>query len=289
MASPASPPTRSQTADKAPLFGALVPYRQHTEIKLTQLIATLHGVAPSCVIGDWSGPFTTPPADKLGTGMLSIDGAALSLLNVNQPLPHQVFDVGRIPNALLPDPAERLRDHRAHVVVVKAGKPVGRAASIAAARAATLLSCAAAILTGAEAFKWEDANNFVPVSLLQLSASMLARADGLSVEAWVRVLAVRVEGGKGMAGSYGLWAFGLPEIEFAPSELPIPYLMSRTHMVSDFLLRSTRPIANGHTIDVDGENVFKVETVERGFFTARPALRLSWLAASPRHLGPAKS
>ena len=65
--------------------------------------------------------------------------------------------------------------------------------------------------------------------------------------------------------------------------------MSRTYMVSDFVLRLTQPIANGHTIDVDGENVFKVETLEHGYFTKSPALRLSWLSASLRHLGPAKS
>jgi hypothetical protein len=108
------------------------------------------------------------------------------------------------------------------------------------------------------------------------------------VPVWVRFLAGRMHG-QLMAGSYGLWAFDLPEIEYAPTDLPIHFLIPHTFMTSDFPLRSTDPINNGDTIDVDGENVFEVETLERGFFTKGRALRLSWLEASSRRFSRAKS
>jgi hypothetical protein len=100
------------------------------------------------------------------TGMLSIDGVSLTLLNVDRAMSPEFFASGPLPNQLLPNAPERLRDHQAHVSVLKAGKPVGRAASIATARAVTLLTWAVAVVTQAEAFKWEDANNVIPVSEL---------------------------------------------------------------------------------------------------------------------------
>jgi hypothetical protein len=288
MMSPTTSP--SQTAARAPGFTAIIPYRRYAEITLTQLITALRSIAPGSVMGDWAGPFTAPPTDALGTGMLSIDGVSLTLLNVDRAMPPEFFVSDPIPNQLLPNAPEKLRDHRAHVAVMKAGKPVGRAASIATARAVTLLTWAVAVVVQAEAFKWDDANNVVPVSELQRLAPMLRSAGGRAVPVWVRFLAGRTHGQqKIMAGTYGLWAFDLPEIEYAPTDLPIRYLTPHTYMVSDFLLRSTNPIGNGDTIDVDGESVFRVETLERGFFTKGPALRLSWLEASSRRLGRAKS
>ena len=165
--------SQSQAAAPKPQFSATVICSRHTEIRLTQLIAALRTIAPSSVMGDWTGPFSTPPADALGTGMISIDGIPLSLLEVNQPLPPEFFDTGSIPNHLMPNPLQQLRNHRAHVYVTPAKLPEGRGAAIATARAVTLLIWAVAVVTQAEAFKWTDANNIVPVSLLQKCAPVL--------------------------------------------------------------------------------------------------------------------
>jgi Domain of unknown function (DUF4261) len=279
MASPARAP--SPATARVPQFSAVVVCGRYTEIKLTQLIAALRTIAPASVIGDWAGPFKTPPTDALGTDMLSVDGISLTLLNVNVPLPAAFFDPGPIPNQLMPDAAARLRNHQAHVLVMPAAKPVGRAAAIAAARAVTLLTWAVAVVAQAEAVKWADANNVVPVGLLQAYADKLLPAGGMAVPVWTRILAGRAHGQqKIMAGSYGLWAFGLPEIEYAPTDLPIQYLIPHAYMVCDMLLRSNRPVNNNETIDVDGENAFQVETLKQGFFVQGPALRLGWLRAN---------
>jgi hypothetical protein len=279
MASSAT--SQPQTTALKPQYSATVICGRYTEIRLTQLIAALRTIAPSSVMGDWSEPFRAPPTDTLGTDVISIDGISLTLLNVDKPLPSPFFDTGPIPNHLMPSPLPQLRNHRAHVSVMPAGRPEGRVASIATARAVTLLTWAVAIVTQAEAFKWTDANNLAPVSLLQKCAAKLLPAGGMAVPVWARILAGRAHGQqKIIAGSYGLWVFGLPEIEYAPTDLSINYLVPHAYMVCDYLLRSDKAVGQNDTIDVDGENVFGVETLNHGFFGKTPALRLSWLKTS---------
>jgi hypothetical protein len=274
--------SRSQAAALKPQFGATVICDRRTAIRLTQLIAALRTIAPSSAMGDWQGPFTTRPSDAYGTGMLSIDGVPLILLEINAPLPPPFFNTGAIPNHLMPDPLRELRHHRAHVFVMPAREPQGRVAEIATARAVTLLAWAVALVTGAEAFKWTDANNFAPVALLQDCAPDLSRAGGMAMPAWVRILAGRAHGQQVIAGSYGLWAFGLPEIEYAPTDLPMHYLVPHAYAVCAFLLRPKKPVRLHEVrpddiIDVDGQNAFKVETLAHGSFGKAPALRLSRL------------
>ncbi|MGA7804398.1 MAG: hypothetical protein WCB02_07190 [Bradyrhizobium sp.] len=215
--------------------------------------------------------------------MISIDGVPLSLLEIGAPLPAPFFNTGAIPNHLMPDPWQELRDHRAHVFVMPAQEPDGRVAAVATARAVTLLGWAIALVTGAEAIKWTDANNFVPVSRLQDCAPELVPARGLAIPAWIRILAARVHGQqKIIAGSYGLWAFGLPEIEYAPTDLPMHYLVPHAYAVCAFLLRQKKSVRSDEgrhpdAIDVDGVNAFAVETLAHGSFGKTPALRLTRL------------
>ena len=103
----------------------------------------------------------------------------------------------------------------------------------------------------------------------------------IAVPLWIRVLAGRAHGQKKIiAGSYGLWAFGLTDIEYAPTDLSIHYLIPHAHMVCDHIIRTDKAVKHDDTIDIDGENVFRIEALKHGFFGGSPALRLSWLAAS---------
>jgi hypothetical protein len=104
----------------------------------------------------------------------------------------------------------------------------------------------------------------------------------MAIPIWVRILAGRAHGQqKLIAGSYGLWAFGIPEIEYAPTELRLEYLVMRAYEISRYLLTSRLPITNGDTIGGDdGSESFRIETLKPGFFTRGEALRLSQLSAS---------
>jgi len=86
MTSPVT--SQSQATARAPQFSATVVYDHYREIRLTQLIAALKTIAPSSVLGDWSGSFAVPPSDALGTDVVSLDGISLTLLNVDKALPH---------------------------------------------------------------------------------------------------------------------------------------------------------------------------------------------------------
>jgi uncharacterized protein DUF4261 len=278
-AAPPPPTGGAQGTERKPLFSSIVFCNRASDLTLTRLAAALHDIAPSSVLGDWSGPFKEPPADALGTGMLSIDGVSLSALAIAAPVPRQEFDRDLIPSRFPPDVAERLRNHRAHVMVVAPRKPVGRAASIATARAATLLTSAIARVTGAEVFKWADSRNVLPASLLRDGASALLPAGGKAVPAWVRLFIEQDSHGKTVVGTYGLWAFGLPEIEYAPTDLPVGYLGPHAWGVCGYLLASDKPINNGENIAVEGGDPFRIETLERGRFVALPTLRLTRLDA----------
>ena len=274
-----SPATK--TAAPEPQYSATVIYGSYSEIRLTQLIAALRRVAPSSVVGDWLGPVRTPPTDALGTDMISVDGISLTVLNVDKALPAPFFDTGPVPNQLMPNPRQLLHNHRAYVSVMPAQLPQDGPSAVATARAVTLLAWAVAIVTRAEALKWTDANNFIPVSVLKGCAAMLSPVGGTAVPIWVRILAGRAHGQqKIIAGSCGLWAFGLPEIEYAPTDLPLEYLLPHAYSVCLHMFRSDYDVKNNDTIDADGKNVFKVEAIKHGFFGKAPALRLSWLAAS---------
>jgi hypothetical protein len=275
------PISQSKTVERQPQYSATVVCDRYTEITLTSLIAALRSVAPSSVMGDWQGPFTTPPTDALGTGMISIDGVSLTLLSVDQPLPPPFFDTGPIPNQLMPDPLQQLRNHRAHVSVMPTQPPQDGPTALATAHAVTLLTLAVAIVTRAEAIKWTDSSNFVPVSLLQGCAATLSPAGGMALPVWIRFLAGRAHGEQNIiAGTYGLWAFGVPEIEYAPTDLPLHYLLPHAYAVCEQIFRTGNGVKDGDTLDVDGKNVFKIEALQHGFFGKTRALRLSWIAAS---------
>lgn len=283
----------AQPVAREPTFGTRIPYRRHIQISLTDLYATLRAVAPSATLGDWKGPFTALPENELDPQMLSIDGVPLVLMNGAVPLPPAILDPGYLPNAMYPDAANRLRDHQAHAVVLPARRAADRPEWVATARAVTLLTWAIAKVTQAEAFKWEDANNFATVSALEACGPQLLAADGMAIPIWVRILCGRAHGQqKLIAGSYGLWAFGLPEIEFAPTDYPLDYLITRAYAVSWYLLTSNVSVKDGDTIRAsDGSDSFRAERLEHGFFGPAVALRLSILSASGQQTAdlPAKA
>jgi hypothetical protein len=273
---------QSQAAGGAASYSATVICGRYTDIKLTNLVAALRTVAPSSVIGDWAGPFKSPPTDALGTGMLSIDGVGLTLLNVDKPLPPPFFDTGPVPSQLMPNPLQQLRNHRAHVSVMPAQIPQDGPSAVATARAVTQLAMAVAAVTGAEAVRWTDSNNFVPASVLMRAAPMLAPAGSAASAIWIRIMVGRSHDDprKLIAGSHGLWIFGLREIEYAPIDMSVQELVPHAWSVCDQIFRSNNNVKPGDTIDVDRKSVFKVGAIERGFFGVGPALQLSWLADS---------
>ncbi|MGJ4931620.1 DUF4261 domain-containing protein [Bradyrhizobium sp. HKCCYLS2038] len=270
-----------QAAAGSPQYSAIVICNRYTEIKLAELVDALRAVAPSSKIGDWIGPFDGRDIEAFGSDMISIDGVQMTLLSLDQPLPPPFFDIGPVPSQLMPNPLQQLRGQRAHVSIVPAALPQNGPSAVATARAVSLLALAVAIVTQAEAVKWIDSNNFVSVALLRGCAARLAVLGGTAVPFWIRIFAGRAhDQQKIIAGSYGLWSFGLDEIEYAPIAMSIEELVPHAWSVCEYVMSSEKAVKDDDTIDVDQKNVFKLDVIANGFFGTGRNLRLSWLAPS---------
>lgn len=120
-------------------------------LTLANLYDSVKSIAPSCTLGDWSGPLHSPLSDDRPLNMLSVDGVRLALLIMDNPLPADALQTGPCPNLLMLDAKQKLANHRAHMLVVPADRPMSREERIATARSVTLLAWAAALAAGAEA------------------------------------------------------------------------------------------------------------------------------------------
>lgn len=266
---------------KTAQFSGCVIAHDSVQIRLPQLEIALRSIAPQARLGDWSGSFSAPVTEANGIDMLSVDGVPLTLLPVNTALPPDYLSPGGMPNYIMTiDMSRRLLANKAHVMVMPARAPASLADKIATARAVTLLAWAVAKLVKAEAFKWTDANQVVPLNILELRAEELLPRRGTAIPAWVRLLAgVTPPDAQGRrmtrVGSYGLWAFGLPEIEYEPLALGTDYLFPHAWGVCTYLLTSGKRVSDGDTIDIDGKIVFRAMRVARGDLSGRPTLMFS--------------
>jgi Domain of unknown function (DUF4261) len=273
--------TMPQSAEvRKPQFSAIISCPRHVDFKLNQLIAAVKAIAPTAIFGDWRGPFGTAPSDELGVSMISLDGFRMAILNIDAPLPAGVANPGPHPYWMMPDAPERLAKSQAHVVITKLSDPQSRQQALAQARATTLLACAVAGLTKADGIKWEDANNVMPPAALTMFSERLAQPNSVAVPIWIRsVFARGPDNSDGqatrIAGTIGLWAFGLPEIEFAGTPLPMNYLSAQIYAAAEYCLTSDATLKHGDTIGLDGQNTFSIQAAEPGLFEAKPVLRLA--------------
>ncbi len=263
-----------------PAHGAIVVYPAYAEIKLTQLFDALLRLAPDAKLGDWAGPYKVRPSDDIGTNMLSIDGVRLSMLNADAALPPAFYDPGPCGNSFIPDAMRRLSANRAHVLVIPTAKPAGLLETVETARAVTLLTWAIVAVTKAPAFRWTDSLNVVPARVFDACASDLTPRGGLGIPIWIRILADLGPRGKDgttiIVGTFGLWAFGLPEIEFEPINLPTDYVVPRAYAIIHYMLTSGKSLGDGETFQLEGADKFRITLQSKGTLVAAPALRLSW-------------
>ncbi len=262
--SPAAQPTTD--APKA-AFEAVVVGRKYVDITLTKLIAAVKAIEPDAVVGDWTGPFTEPPSDALGIQVLSVNGIKMSVFSFDAGLPPNVFDCGPITNPLMPDAPARLRNNRAHAIVMPVIEHTTLAEAVATAREVTLVARAIGTLMQADAVHWIDGHNVVPIEPFNHFTQSIRDPKRLPVEAWVRFMCGTVTDPttrrQGLvAGTYGLWAFGLPEIDHMPSALPFELLLGHAYSLSNYMLATGATISIGDVLEAgDGRVQFKVESI----------------------------
>jgi hypothetical protein len=263
-------PMSDQAAIIPPQFTAMILCERHVAVSFNDLATALKRIAPAAMLGDWSGPITTPAAD-LGTEMLSLDGQQIVVLAVDAPAPAIALDFGPIPNLLWPDPSKEIAKHRAHVMIVAPGEPASRADAIAKARAVTLVAAAFAALVRTVGVVWVDAGNLVPPAVFTKLTEKIGAADGLAVPLWVRVkfAPTSVQNGVKPAfvvGKVGLSALSHPDLEYSPTQNPLEFA-SHAMATAQYLLSSGATLRGGQTIGVDGQNKFNLRDQLSGTFT----------------------
>lgn len=266
------------TESRKPNFGTTIAYRQFTPVTPGQLYDALAMLAPNSRMGDWTAPFKARPTDDAGTDMLSVDGVPLTMINLDVPLPPKFFEQGRVPNYLIPNANAISEGCHAHATIMPASTPNSPWEACQLSRAVTLLGWACAHVVKANIFKWHAPNNLVPINVLKLYADRLLPFNGDAIPAWVRILAGRVSGQSSdrpliIAGTYGLWTFGRFDVEYAPTNLPMDYLIPHAYSVSKYLMRNS--IKDGDELAFDDVAKFRVGRKTKGFFHEDPVLMLT--------------
>lgn len=261
-------------------FNAVAVGRRYVDFKLTQLITAVKAIAPDAIMGDWEGPFTGVPSDALGIQALSLNGVKMTVFNVDRGLPPNVFDTGRITNHLMPDAPQRLSENSAHAMIMPIIEHKALAGAIATARATTLMARAVTSLMQPDAVHWIDAHNVVPIAAFNSFTQRIHDPRSIPVELWVRFMCGSVTDpatrAKGLvAGTYGLWAFGLAEFDFLPSALPFETLLGNAYSLAHYLLTSGATFDVGDTLGAPGHQQFKVLSKERSRVSGFDAVQLA--------------
>jgi len=279
-------PEMTSLALRPAFHSATVVAPQFHPLTFSQLFKALRRIAPSVKIGTWAEPnLSTPPADDPGVEMIVVEGHILAVFAFDKPAPPDTFQIGPLANIFMRDPAERCRDHKCHVKVMRTKAPQNRADAVALSRAVTLVALAVAHVLNAIAVKWDDADHIVPPSLIEGTLPMLIPPRGITPTLWVRLLAYRgpeqPTGAVTLAvGTVGLHAFGLRDLEFAPSVKLPNDLFAESLAFCEYLLKSDAVLDDGETIGIPGhvESGFRVGFKPRGYFLDTPICLLTPVA-----------
>jgi hypothetical protein len=75
-------------------------------------------------------------------------------------------------------------------------------------------------------------------------------------------------------GTLGLRIFGLRELEYAPAPLDPRFMMQHAFSIAEYLLGSSKRLADGETIGVEGQTRFTISHADTGDFVSFPIARL---------------
>ena len=250
-------------------------------VTFAELFHAIKRISPSAQVGTWTNPnLTTPPADDPDVTMLLFDDHRLAVFALDAPAPPTFFQIGMLPNIFMRDPALVGRGHLSHVNVMRTKPPQSPAEALALSRAVTIVALAAATLVDGLAIKWTDADHIVPPSLIRDALPKLSPPGGIAPTLWARLLVhagqPTPEGAKTLVvGTVGLHAFGLRDIECAPSGRPVNELLANTAAMSEYLLQQDTELRDGETIGTPERGGFTIDVKPRGLFLDTPICLLT--------------
>ncbi len=266
-----------------PIFSSLLSYETFQEVSLWEVSAALDVLAPKSIVSDWSGALAKTIPNAPICHMVSIDGVAMAIANMNAPVPSVVFEDGHLINAIAPKNIRQVATNSAHLAIILAQDPTSIKQSVQQASAISKATLALAKILRTNVVKWIDANNTIDVAMLERFVAKDLVANDEPIPFLVRLLLLQEEGRpdlppKTLLGTLGLWAFGLPEIEFAASETPPARLATLAFEATRRCLASDPSMKSGSTVQLF-DQAFNIENKEKGTFEGKAVVYLS------RHLG----
>ena len=274
-----SEPRVSSAGTVKPQFTAVLLLEKLAKPSFSQLQQELKRLAPDAVLGNWTGPISDPAADP-GTEMLSLNGEKLSVLVVDASAPAAILQPGPFPNPLWPNAEKEASHHKAHILVIGLENPVDREAALAKARAVTLLATAIVRLVPTIGVDWSDGANLMRAAAFIEATKKIGQPGANAVPFWVRIMLAKGDAGpRGepmlKAGTTGLRIFGLRELEYAATSLDPSFIVPHAYSIVEYLLTSSKRLADGETIGVEGETGFSISHADTGDFVSFPIARLA--------------
>jgi hypothetical protein len=202
-----------------------------------------------------SWPGSPPPGDfdvqadddGLGAMTFTVDGMRGALVVVPAPIPAGELEGPAATSWLWPDAPEEIEGVNAHVVMWVSGKGRPLDAYLALSR----LVCAGLRATGALGVYWGSARQLIRADVFNGIAHD-AEDGSLPVVLWVDFRAF-VDDGRAALFTVGLRAFGLMELEIAPSDRPAGDLRELAMGVATYLIEQGPVLGDGDTVGATDE------------------------------------
>lgn len=220
-------------------------------------------VTPDSLLAAWRSawPGSTSPTDfdtrsdehELGAMTFAIDGMQGALVVVPAPIPADELEGPVATSWLWPDAVQQIDRVNAHVVtwVSGPGRPLD------AHRHLTRLVSAVLRATDGIGVYWGTAAHVVRADVFDGIAHQSAE-DSLPVALWVdfRVFACDADDDRSALFTVGLSAFGLMELEIAPSDKPPGDLRELGMTVASYLIENGAVLGDGDTVGAtEGQRV----------------------------------
>jgi hypothetical protein len=263
------------------LHMATVVAPQYLKISFGELFHAIKQLVPSAKIGAWNHPeLSAPPEADPGVEMIMVDGQRLAIFSIDRPLPTEFFQNGPLPNIFMRDPVAACSGQRSYIDIRRTAAPKSRVEALALSRAVTLVARAVAAVVSGLAIKWVDADHIVPPQVIDQDLAKLAQPAGTAPHLWSRLLITAgppTSRGTNtlIVGTVGLHAFGLRDLEYAPSEQPAERLLAHAAAVSEYLLQPDVELKDGETLGTPGHDRFQISLMPRGLFLSTSIYRLT--------------
>lgn len=268
-------------------FSALLAFADAHELKAADLVGAIRQLYPGTRVTGWGG--LAKPDEAAQGVMLSVEGVDLAVLNLRVAAPAGAFDAGNQPAFYWQGAGADIQQHKSHMFVIEAEPgPVGR--SITRAGVVTIVTDAIASLAPMTGVLWESARNLVRGDNFAKLMTDFRGSGQIPVGLWIRLLAAYTPPATaGAAGTFGLHAFGSPDIEVHASHLGYADCLAVALSYAQNWLTTGAPLWKETTTGIEKLANFRVERLANGLFGVGAVTKLTEVVGADKPPRPGEA